>query len=68
MNELANMIQKVINTLQGIDIKASYDNVNHMMGVYGTLAQVREELLRQENGQEPEVKMEVVEDGDVDAE
>ena len=37
-------IQIVINTIQGLDIKASFDNVNHMMGILKTLAAIRDEL------------------------
>lgn len=42
--DTAAKIQVVINTLQGLDIKASFDNVNHMMGIFQTLAAIRDEL------------------------
>lgn len=44
MNELANRIQVAINTLQTLEIKATFDNMNHMMGAIQTLAMVRDEL------------------------
>ena len=44
MNELANRIQVAINTLQTLEIKATFDNMNHMMGALQTLAMVRDEL------------------------
>lgn len=44
MNESANKIQMVINTLQDLDIKSTFDNMNHLMGAIQTLCQVRDEL------------------------
>ena len=44
MNELAQRIQMTINTLQTLEIKATFDNMNHMMGAIQTLAMVRDEL------------------------
>ena len=44
MNELANRIQVAINTLQTLEIKATFDNMNHMMGAIQALAMVRDEL------------------------
>ena len=42
--DTAAKIQAVISTLQGLDIKASFENVNHMLGIYQTLAGIRDEL------------------------
>jgi len=55
MNELATKIQAVINTLEILNMPSTYDNVNHMMGIYNTLVEVRDEL--------KEEKKEVAEDG-----
>lgn len=44
MNELANKIQIVINTIQDLDIKSTFDNMNHLMGALKTLAGIRDEL------------------------
>lgn len=45
MQELANTIQKVINTLQDLDIKSTYDNMNRLLGCQETLANVRDRLM-----------------------
>lgn len=50
--EIAGKIQVVINTLQTLNITASFDNMNHMMGVYQTLAGIRDELSETEGGSE----------------
>ena len=42
MNETATNIQIVINTLETINIPATYQNVSKMLGVYNTLVKVRE--------------------------
>ena len=41
-------IQAVINTLESMEIRSTYDNMNRMLGVYQTLAQVRDELAAEE--------------------
>ena len=43
MNE-AEKIQIVLNTLETLMIPATFDNVNRMMGIYKTLADVRDSL------------------------
>lgn len=40
----ADRIQAVINTLETIMIPATYDNANRVLGIYNTLAEVRESL------------------------
>ena len=35
-------IQAVINTLEKLEIPATYDNVNRMLGIYQTLMEVRD--------------------------
>jgi len=42
--ENANKIQAVINTLKLLEMPSSYDNVNHMLGIYNTLIEVRDDL------------------------
>lgn len=44
MNEMANKIQAVINTLQGLDIKSTFDNTSKLFGCYQVLAEVRDAL------------------------
>ena len=44
MNEHAEKIQIVINTLQDLDIKSTFENMNRLMGVLQELAKIRDEL------------------------
>ena len=44
MEEQANKIQAVINTLQDLDIKPSYGNMDKMLGCLQTLVQIRDSL------------------------
>ena len=44
MKELANKVQIVINTIQDLDIKSTFDNMNRLMGAMQTLAGIRDEL------------------------
>ena len=44
MTEQANRIQMVINTLQDLDIKSTFDNMNRLMGAMQELARIRDEL------------------------
>lgn len=55
MNDLRMKIQAVINTLELLNMPPIYDNVNHMLGIYNTLVEVRD-AIREE-------KKEVAEDG-----
>ena len=48
MNELTTKIQAVINTLEGLDIKSTFDNMNKLLGCQQTLVDVRDELQRME--------------------
>ena len=50
--ENATKIQAVINTLETVMIPATYDNVNKILGIYRTLAEVRDDVNRE--GQEDE--------------
>lgn len=44
MNEHAEKIQIVIDTLQDLDIKSTFDNMNRLMGALTMLAKIRDEL------------------------
>ena len=70
MDELANKIQIVINTIQDIDIKATFDNMNRLMGALQTLTQIRDELGKQEKPvlKVAKIKKEDTENGNADAE
>lgn len=54
MNEWAMKVQAVLNTLELLNMPSTYDNVNHMLGIYNTLTEVRNYLNK---------PVEVVEDG-----
>jgi len=51
-NSNAEKIQIVINTLEIMSIPATFDNVNHLTGVYKLLFQVRDELAAAEKAEE----------------
>ena len=44
MNEQANKIQMVMNTIETLDIKANYETMNKLMGCLTVLAEVRNDL------------------------
>ena len=44
MKELAGKVQIVINTIQDLDIKSTFSNMNRLMGAMQTLAGIRDEL------------------------
>lgn len=48
----AEKIQAVINTLEQLEIRGTYDNTNRLLGVYQTLAEVRGELKEKEAGED----------------
>ena len=50
MEENINKIQAVINALEGLDIKATYENMNRLLGSMQTLAEVRDSLKEVSNG------------------
>ena len=50
MNETANKIQMVIDTLQGLDIKSTFSNMNHLMGAIQMLVQIRDEMKGKDQG------------------
>lgn len=44
MKELAEKIQICINTLAVLNMPSTFDNVNHMTGIYRLLSEVRDQL------------------------
>ena len=44
MKEQADKIQAVINTLEELDIKSTYDNMNKILGCMQMLAGIRDDL------------------------
>ena len=58
MNEQANKLQAVINTLEGLEIKAKKDTMMQLLGCMQVLSEVRDAL-----NAPVEIEMEVPEDG-----
>ena len=58
-HNIAEMTQLCINTLQSIEIKATFQNMNHMMAVLQTLEAIRKAAGGA--GAEPEISVEVKE-------
>ena len=44
MREMANKVQAVMNTLESLDIKSTYENTNKLLGCFQVLAEVRNNL------------------------
>lgn len=44
MNRFSEEIQKVLNTLECIEMQATFDNCNRMLGSLQKLAEIRDEL------------------------
>lgn len=42
--DTASMIQAVISTLEGLDIKSTYENMDRLLGCMQTLKKIRDEL------------------------
>ena len=59
--ELAIAIDQVINTLKILDIQPTYENVNHMTGIYQALFYVHDQLVRQNEAHAEEPAQEVQE-------
>lgn len=72
MNDLVERIQVVMNTIQDLDIKSTFDNMNHLMGVLQELARIRDEVQKIKVAEASEAKdqktAEVSKDGNADAE
>ena len=45
MKHIADDLQKIINTIEGLDIKSTYDNMNRLLGCLQLLIKDRDELL-----------------------
>lgn len=56
--ENADKIQAVINTLETIMIPATYDNANRVLGMFNTLAEVRDNLRKEaeDHAGEPDIQ------------
>ena len=52
MQEYADKIQRVINTLATIQLPATFDNADRIMGIYSTLCEVRDGLTAAAKGEE----------------
>ena len=44
MREMANKVQAVMNTLESLDIKSTYENTNKLLGCFQVLAEIRNGL------------------------
>lgn len=64
MKEQVNKIQIAMNTIQALEIKATFENMNHLMAVLQLLANVRDDLSRIADSENTEEK----EDGNAEAE
>jgi hypothetical protein len=54
MKEMINKIQATINTLQALEIKATYENMNHLMGALQLLADVRDDISKMAENEKAE--------------
>lgn len=71
MRKLANDIQAVINTLSGLEIKATPATIERLYGCFGVLANTRNELNRMADEQDAALapkEVEVKPDGTADPE
>ena len=48
----AEKIQAVLNTLERMEIRSTYDNTNYMLGIYNTLTEVRDDLQAKEGAED----------------
>ena len=48
MKHIADDLQKIINTIEGLDIKSTYDNMNRLLGCLQLLIKDRDELIAYE--------------------
>lgn len=56
MRNMANTIQAVINTLEQLDIKSTYENTNKLLGCFQALGGVRDDLNRIADIQEEKLR------------
>lgn len=57
MKELAGKIQICINTLAVLNMPSTFDNVNHMTGIYRLLTEVRDQLAAAETEEKADERM-----------
>ena len=52
--DIITRIQAVLNTLEILDMKPTYNNTNRMLGIFNTLNDIKNELMQQQEqeGQE----------------
>ena len=48
MEEMVTRIQSVINTLEGLDIRSTYENMDRLLGCLQVLAKIRDDLKEKE--------------------
>ena len=50
--DIITRIQAVLNTLEILDMKPTYNNTNRMLGIFNTLTDIKNELMQQQQEQE----------------
>lgn len=50
--DIITKIQAVLNTLEILDMKPTYNNTNRMLGIFNTLNDIKNELMQQQKEQE----------------
>jgi len=50
--DIITRIQAVLNTLEILDMKPTYNNTNRMLGIFNTLNDIKNELMQQQQEQE----------------
>lgn len=50
--DIITKIQAVLNTLEILDMKPTYNNTNRMLGIFNTLTDIKNELMQQQQEQE----------------
>lgn len=58
----AERLQQVLDTLQQIELRASYDNMNHMLGCLQVLSEIRDSVraIEEKQAQDDNVNVEVI--------
>ena len=68
MNEIVGNLQLVINTLQELDIKSTYDNLNRLLGSIQVLDRIKQTIINSETNPEFVSEPEPAEDIPVEVE
>lgn len=50
--DIITRIQAVLNTLEILDMKPTYNNTNRMLGIFNTLTDIKNELMQPQKEQE----------------